>query len=464
MLMPGWSMQRAHHGEQPNWMIFTLASMLGQIGKDGGGFGSSNVYNNSGSDVQDGVGVSSITTKGAGVVSSKGKAAEDSIPVARISDMLLNPGKTIDYNGKKITYRDIKMIWWAGGNPMHHHQDRNTMIKAWQKPEVIVNQDPFWTATSRMADIVLPATTEIERDDITNVGSTSRYGIAAIKKGIEPVAESKNDYDIFKDICAMYGKEKDFTEGRTQKDWAKYFYEKSLMQAKVKKIDMPTFDEFWEKGIVYFDKQTSNADTYNAFEEFITDPLENPLGTPSGKIEIFSKKIDSFKYDDCKGHPSWFEPAEYLGNSTKAYPFHLVSPHPKFRLHSQLDNTIMREIYSVNGREPIVINPKDAKSRGIKDGDVVLVSSPRGKVLAGAVVSSDVRENVLYMQEGGWYDPLEPGEAGSLCVHGDVNVVTLDISTSKLAQANCAHTALVNIEKFTGKVPPVKVFSKPNLG
>lgn len=141
-----------------------------------------------------------------------------------------------------------------------------------------------------------------------------------------------------------------------------------------------------------------------------------------------------------------------------------MSPHPKFRLHSQLDNTIMREIYSVNGREPIVINPKDAKSRGIKDGDVVLVSSPRGKVLAGAVVSSDVRENVLYMQEGGWYDPLEPGEAGSLCVHGDVNVVTLDISTSKLAQANCAHTALVNIEKFTGKVPPVKVFSKPNLG
>lgn len=458
MIMPGWSMQRADHGEQPCWMIYTLASMLGQIGTDGAGFGSSYNYASTGANLNNGVGLSGMTA-GKSISTTK-----DAIPVARISDMLLNPGKTIDFNGRKITYADIKMVWWAGGNPMHHHQDRNTMVQAWRKPEVIVNQDPFWTASSRMADIVLPATIEIERNDITNVGSNSHTGLLAMKQAIDPVGESKNDFDISKDIAALFGKEKEFTEGKDQMGWAKVFYDKARAQAKAKKIDMPTFEKFWEDGAVYFDKKSEFYDNYNAFQDFIEDPLDSPLGTPSGKIEIASKKIASFKYDDCYGHAAWFEPAEYLGNSTKAYPFHLLSPHPSFRLHSQLNNTILREVYQVGNREPILINPKNAKAKGIKDGDIVLVSSPRGKVLAGAIVTPDIRENVLMMHEGGWFDPKDLNDEKGMCVHGDVNMLTLDKGASKLSQANVANTALVTIEKYTGKVPPVKVFSKPNLG
>jgi biotin/methionine sulfoxide reductase len=88
------------------------------------------------------------------------------IPAARISDCLLHSGKPFDFNGKRTCYPDIRLVYWAGGNPFHHHQDINKLRRAWQKPETAVVHEPWWTATARHADIVLPATTSLERDDI----------------------------------------------------------------------------------------------------------------------------------------------------------------------------------------------------------------------------------------------------------------------------------------------------------
>lgn len=472
MLMPGWSLQRQDHGEMGNWAVFTLAAMLGQIGKNGGGFGASyHGDGNVGSTERVGVSIPGITVgkpmtynagTGSDTSSFEQSFSNKAIPVAKISDMLLNPGKSIDYNGKKVEFADIKLIYWAGGNPMHHHQDRNKMLKAWQKPEVIINQDPYWTASSRMADIVLPACTEIERDDISVVGSESKTGLIALKKGIEPVGESKADYDIFADLAAKFGRRDLFTEGRDAKGWAKYFYEQAVEQAVTKGIDLPKFEEFWEKGYYEFTKIKKGGDDYVAFKEFVEDPIENQLGTPSGRIEIFSKKVASYGYDDCEGYAKFYEPAEWLGNATEEFPYHLISPHPRNRLHSQLNNTILRKVYEVAKREPVLINPENAKQKGIENGDLVVVSSKRGKILCGAVVTDDIRKDVVCVAEGAWYDPQNPGEIGSMCVHGDVNVLTIDKGTSKLAQGNISHTALVNIEKFTGNAPKIKVFSKPN--
>jgi len=110
-----------------------------------------------------------------------------------------------------------------------------------------------------------------------------------------------------------------------------------------------------------------------------------------------------------------------------------------------------------------MINPKDAQERGIADGDVVRIFNDRGQILAGVVVTDMVRPSVVRMCEGAWYDPAEPGVPGALCKHGDVNVLTLDKGTSKLAQGNCAHTVLAQIEKFTGPLPEVTAF-KPYDG
>ncbi|WP_272939955.1 molybdopterin dinucleotide binding domain-containing protein, partial [Aeromonas veronii] len=140
----------------------------------------------------------------------------------------------------------------------------------------------------------------------------------------------------------------------------------------------------------------------------------------------------------------------------------LQSCHPDKRLHSQLcssDN--YRATYTVQGREPVYMNPQDAKSRGLKDGDLVRVFNGRGQVLAGLVVSDDYAPGVVRIQEGAWYGPQEGGKVGTLCTYGDPNVLTADIGSSSLAQATTAHTALVEIEKFRGQAPAVTAFGAP---
>jgi len=126
-----------------------------------------------------------------------------------------------------------------------------------------------------------------------------------------------------------------------------------------------------------------------------------------------------------------------------------------------MDNTWMRETYEVAGREPVWINPDDAKDRGIKSGNVVKVFNDRGATLAGAIVTKRIRKGVVMLQEGAWYDPDKPGEAGAMCKHGNINLVTLDKGTSKLAQGNIANTALVEVEAYKEAIPAISAFTPP---
>lgn len=197
--------------------------------------------------------------------------------------------------------------------------------------------------------------------------------------------------------------------------------------------------------------------------DFREDPELHALGTPSGFIEIFSNKIAGFGYDDCKGHPMWFEKAErsHGGPKSDKFAFWLQSVHPDKRLHSQLcESKALRETYAVQGREPLYMNPDDAKRLGIQDGDLVRVYNDRGQTLAGAVLSDNFPTGVVRLQEGAWYSPVDE-KVGALDTYGDPNNVTLDIGTSRLAQAVCANTCLVNVEKFTGTAPSVNGFNGP---
>ena len=101
-------------------------------------------------------------------------------------------------------------------------------------------------------------------------------------------------------------------------------------------------------------------------EDFVKKPKQFPLSNRSKKIEIFSDEVDSFNYSDCPGHPKWLEPKEWLGsNLTKKYPLHVISGQPENRLHSQLDNGKHSKKSKIHGREPLLINPNDAKIRNM---------------------------------------------------------------------------------------------------
>ena len=457
VIMGGWSMQRADHGEQPHWMMVTLAAMLGQIGLPGGGFGYSFHY--------EGAGVPSANNAIVPGLSG-GKAPDNmppAMPVARITDALMNPGETIDHNGRKYTYPEFKLIYWTGGNPLSHQQDRNRMIEAWRKPETIIIQDIYWTATAKFADIVLPATTSFERNDMEMGGGASGKYLFPMHRVVEPQFEAKNDLDIYQGIADKLGFGDTYLDGKSEEDWLAELYSKAKAQGDAKGIDMPNFADFWADPTNYIEFPTTDAaKEWVRHGDFREDPLLEPLGTPSGLIELYSKTVADMGYDDCAGHATWIEPVEWLGaKQAEKYPLHMLSPHPKERIHSQTNQVKTRENYAVADREPVTISKADADARGIKSGDVVRIFNDRGEALAGAVVTEDMRAGVIHLPEGGWYDPEEPGKLGSRCKYGHANVLTIDKGASKLSQATIANTCLVDIAKFEGEAPGVTAFDAP---
>lgn len=449
-LNASWSLQRADHGEQPYWMLVTLAAMLGQVGLPGGGFG---------------LGYGAINNAGTHAAAFSGPVLPQlsttipPIPVARIADMLLHPGGNLEFNGEVMRYPDIRMIYWAGGNPFHHHQDLNRLLRAWRRPETIVVNEQYWTATAKLADIVLPATTSLERDDI---GSTSRDPcMVAMKRAIDPVGEARDDYDIFSALSRRLGTEVAFTEGRDTAGWLRHLYDLSAVKARAYGIALPAFNLFWEAGMV---EMPLPAEPTVFLAGFRADPQTRPLPTPSGRIEIYSTTIVGFGYDDCPGHPVWLEPFEWLGRVTPGGPqLHLISNQPFTKLHSQYDHGIVSLENKINGREPILLHPDDAAARGIGDGDIVRVHNARGACLAGARFDTGLLRGVVIMATGAWYDPLDAAVDGTLDKHGNPNVLTRDVGTSRLTQGCTAQTAMVEVEKYHGKIPKITAFDVPQF-
>lgn len=446
----GWSLQRSHHGEQPFWALITLACMLGQIGLPGGGFG---------------VGYGPVNLMGsphpryAGPTLPQGQnPVKEFIPVARFTDMLLHPGQSFDYNGQRHRYPDIRFVYWAGGNPYHHHQDLNRLRQAWRTPETIVFHEQFWTPAAKMADIVLPATVSLERDDI-GYGTREPY-LVAMKKAREPLGEARDDYDIFHALAQRLGVAEQHAEGHEDaRAWLAHLYEEARQKSARAGVTLPAFDAFWEAGIA--EAKGENRDPV-MLAKFREDPAKHPLKTPSGRIEIFSETIASFGYDDCPGHATWIEPIEWLGSKTAGrFPLHMLSDQPADKLHSQLDHSPHSRATKIKGRQPVTLHPEDAAARGIADGDLVRLFNDRGACLAAARLSDRIRRGVVRLSTGAWFDPADQGSNMPLEKHGNPNALTLDIGASKLSQGCIAQTCLVEIERYDGAAPAVTAHQMP---
>jgi biotin/methionine sulfoxide reductase len=447
MITASWSLQRADHGEQPYWAVILLASVLGQIGLPGGGFGF-------GYGSASGIAEPPLAVKTPALPGLRNPAAL-AIPAARIVDCLLAPGEEYDFNGRRARFPDLRLVYWAGGNPFHHHQDLNRLRSAWAKPETIIVHEPWWTATARHADIVLPATTALERNDL---GSAPRDPfIIAMQRAIPPVGEARDDFTIFRDLARKLGHEERYTEGRDEMGWVRHLYDGFREAAQTNQASLPDFESFWREGWVELPRK---AEEYVMFQDFRADPDAHKLHTGSGRIELFSEKIESFGYADCPPHASWIEPAEWLGGEAAGlYPLHLVSSQPQQRLHSQMDPGPVSAAAKIGGREPVLINPYDAAERGITDGAVVRLFNARGACLAGAVISDGVRQGVVQLSCGAWYDPTDA--EGRLCAHGNANMLTRDAGTSRLGQGPSSATALVEIERWSEALPPLTIFAPP---
>jgi biotin/methionine sulfoxide reductase len=441
------SLQRSEHGEQPVWMGAVLAAALGQPGLPGGG------YNYAlGTLAHYGKRNNAVPTA---ALPQGDNGVKAFIPVARISDMLLNPGQPFDYNGKRHTYPHIRLAYWAGGNPFHHHQDLRRLSEAFRTLDTFVVHEIAWTATARHADIVLPCTMTLEREDI---GATPTDPLmVAMHRVCEPHGLARDDYDIFCDLARRLGGLEAFSEGRGTREWLAHLYERTRAGLEALGLEAPDFQAFWQRGEITLPQRDDDGGILRAFRN---DPEGARLATPSGKIQVSSPTVAGFGYADCPGHPAWLPP-KFAPDAV--HPLWLVANQPHTKLHSQLDFGAHSQASKRNGREVCTMHPSAAAARGIREGDIVRLFNEVGACLASAHLCTDMREDVVQLPTGAWYDPVLDASNRPMCAHGNPNVLTRDIGTSSLAQGCAGQLSTVQIERFDEALPPIRAYDPPGF-
>jgi biotin/methionine sulfoxide reductase len=441
-----YSLQRGERGEQAVFAGLTLAAFLGQIGLPGGGFSH---------------GFGSMGDYGVGIAGTRlptlpqgSNPVPDFIPCARISDLLLRPGEEIPYDGRKLPLPETKVAYWAGGNPFHHHQDLRRLRRALSTLDTLVVHETHWTPTARHADVVLPVASTLERDDIAAGAGDSR--LRAVPRAVPPHGEAREEMWIYTELADRLGA--DFAEGLDSRQWLERIYEQ--WRVTPGSPPAPRFEEFWRDGGVALPQEPYRDTVFAAFR---ADPAAHPLQTPSGRIELFSETVAGFGLPDIAGHAQWREPTQWWNSPlAKEFDLHLLCNQPTHRLHSQLDMGAASQSTKVAGREPLRLHPADAAARGLADGDVALVRSSQGSLLAGVVVTDALLPGVAQMHTGAWFDPSAPEVAD--CVNGNVNVLTRDVGTSTLTQGTSGAHVLVAVTRYDGPVPPVRAYEPPPLG
>lgn len=431
----GWGLQRSENGELACRSIAMLALLTGNLGIHGGGSGA--------------------------------RESDYNIPFVRFPT-LENPIKTAismflwtdaivrgpemtairdGVRGKDKLDVPIKFIWnYAGNCLINQHSDINRTHDILQDDkacEMIVVIDNHMTSSAKYADIVLPDLTTSEQADFCMDGKAANmpYFIFA-DKAIEPQFESRSIYDICSGLAKRLGVEQAFTEGRDQDGWLRHLY------AQTRELDptLPDFETVRQQGIV---KRTDPNGHYVAYQAFRKDPLNNPLSTPSGKVEIYSEALAKIAQEwelpegdvihplpiYASTHEGWDSPLR------SAYPLQLTGFHHKARCHSTYGNV---DVLKQAAQQEMWINPIDAAQRNIKNGDRIRIFNARGEVRVNAKVTPRMMPGVVAMGEGAWYAP----DGNKIDHNGSINVLTSQ-RPSPLAKGNPQHTNLVEVQLAT---------------
>lgn len=377
-------------------------------------------------------------------------------------------------------YNEVRMFYRYGGAFIGTMCDTNRWVKMYQSPklEFVVNQDCWWSTETKFADVILPACTNLERNDISEWGNAGGYSehlsilcnhrvFVYQQKCIEPLWESKSDYQIFSELAKRLGYYEAYTEGNSEEDWC----EKMFMASDLPKyIDFETFRKrgYFVAPQLENHKPTPALRWYYEGRDADT-PEYNPkkaagkakeLGTFSGKIEFVSESLKKFTPDHPERAPMPHYIDSWEGHKSelaKKYPLQFISPHPRHSYHSHNDHKVLwlneipghRQYKDNYGWQVIRIHPVDAEQRGIKQGDIVKLYNDRGGVLGIADVTQRVRPGLIHSYESSAnYDPLEPGKAGSIDKGGCVNLVTSARMMSKNVAGMAPNSCLVEISKW----------------
>jgi molybdopterin guanine dinucleotide-containing S/N-oxide reductase-like protein len=377
----------------------------------------------------------------------------------------------------------IKMIHRHGGSFISTMSETNKWVQMYQHPnlEFVVMQDCHWQSETKFGDVILPASTNFEHSDLSEWGAAGGYGfndfnsnhrvIIYQHKCIEPLWESKPDYEIYTELAERMGIKDEYTEGHSIDDWNRIVFDKSDLPKYV------TFDEFKEKGYFVVPCRPDDEEPIVSFRWFyegrdadVPSEQRNPpnpphngpnLATPSGKVEFVSQTLMAFDPNDKERPPMARYIPSWEGYDTKGlaekWPLQMISPHPRFSYHTHNDNKslwlddIPQHRVKIDGYAywPVRINPVDAAARGIKHGDLVKVFNDRGAVICAAIVTGRMRPGTVHSYEAGAkYDPLEPGKAGSPDRGGCINLLTPMKMVSKNVPGEAQNSCLVDVARW----------------
>ena len=394
-LIPGLSIQRNLGGEEAIRMAMVLQAATGNIGIMGGA---------SGGCIWDG-----LPAPECGGMGTADRPQNPFIPEYCWPDAILS--------GKNGGYPvDIKAIYNVGGNYLSQGSDIKKNMRAFDQVEFCVCHEHFMTPTAEYCDVVLPATTFLEREDILSTGMNYLFYSA---KAMDPPGNVKDDYEIFCELSDRLGFWDIYSEGKTAAQWIEQFAAESVIT---------DYEDFKQTGIYGGQDQMRIG-----LSDFIADPAKNPLATPSGKIELASENYSKTGFEATP---------IYRGmDAEEQYPLRLVTPHSLYRINSSYSN-----VQWFRDREPhaLWMNPADAKKRGIRQTDKVLVKSRRGKMKIPVLVTDDIMPGVVCLLQGIWPSLDENG----LDHAGATNILTSTVPT-KPSMGSRTHSVLVEVKGMT---------------
>ena len=417
---------RSAMGEQFNRCAMTLCAMTANVGRPGG----SACGGLMGIPVGHMFRMSAIPP-GKNPFELTGPKIKGTLDIRERTIMRVHINKIFDaiLEGKKGGYpADIHMMWSMCNNYMNQTGNSNKAHRALQKLEFLCVNELFMTAQARYADLLLPVTSAAERSDLTRPWPSGPY-FTFINRALEPLGECKSDFDIATELAERLDI-KDFNP-HTEEEWLKILFDFNPEYQKYIK----DYDKFRQDGI----HRVQLEKPYVAFQKQIEDPENHPFETPSGKIEIFSQRVVDIDHPQCPPIPKYMQvPEDRFDPLAEKYPLQLLSPHPKNRVHSE-----MYEVEWLREIEPhrAWINPIDAQTRGISDGDEMHVYNDRGKVAITAWVTERIIPGVICIFEGAWYSPDESGIDRGACA----NTLTNDAYSG--GGAAVMNTCLVQAEK-----------------
>lgn len=380
----------------------------------------------------------------------------------------------------------VRMLYKYGGSYFGTQPESNRFAKMYRsdKLDIVVSQSIWMEGETRFADIILPACTNFERWDIGEFASCAGYidksylqnnhrVIHMEHKCIDPLGESKSDFDIFLAICSKLGMGQAFSEGCSDFDWVKRYFYSTDLASKV------TWEQFLDKGYYVVPPLPEDRRDPLAMSWFVKgEKMDTPeqttapseyygkfaegLQTPSGKFEFESQTLKRFDPHDperlpiCTWIPSWEGPES---KCYEKYKLQLISPHPKYSYHTMGDgkdstiNDISEHRVLINGYRYWIfrMNPEDAVARGLEHGEIIEVYNDRGSVLCALEVTNRLPAGVVHSYEScSDYTPVGiPGASPEKS--GCINILTPSRFITKRSHGLSVNACLVEVRKWKGE-------------